>query len=222
MGQLVQDLDVQWIIDVGGNKGQFGRLMRRAGFTGQLLSLEPLSDAFQLLDAAARADGRWTAQRVAVGAEPGTQVIHVAGNSVSSSLLDMSDRHLELSAASAYVRDETVEVTTIAALLERHGIDPRRTLLKIDVQGFETPVLDGAGPALGEFAMVELELSMLELYEGQALLPEVLNRLTSIGFDLWTFFPAYVDRVNKRMWWADGLFVRADLAARYPHRGRPR
>jgi FkbM family methyltransferase len=220
MGELTRDLNVEWLIDVGANRGQFGSLMRRAGYERRILSLEPVGDAFAALQQTAADDPLWTVEQLAVGAEAGTQVIHVSGNSVSSSLLPMGQRHIDLFAGSAYTRDEEVEVTTVQALVERHGVEPRSTMLKADVQGLESAVLDGAGDALSQYAIVELELSLLELYEGQELLPELLSRLTSSGFVLWTFFPAYVDRVNKRMWWADGLFVRSDLAARYPHRSR--
>jgi FkbM family methyltransferase len=220
MGQLTQDLKIEWLIDVGANHGQFGRLMRRAGYQRHIVSLEPVGQSFTALQAVAAADPLWAVEQLAVGAAPGRQVIHVSGNSVSSSLLPMGDRHLELSAGSAYTRDEEVELTTVEAVVAKHDIEPSRTMLKADVQGLESAVLDGAGADLGRFAMLELELSLLELYEGQELLPDLLSRITSAGFELWTFFPAYIDKVNKRMWWADGLFVRSDLAARYPHRSR--
>lgn len=219
MGSLMSDLGIEWLVDVGANRGQFGTLMRRAGFARQILSVEPVSDACADLRARASGDPLWSVEQAAVGTAPGRQVIHVSGNSVSSSLLPIGERHLELSAASGYTRDEEVDVTTVADLVKRHGIDPSRTMLKADVQGYESAVLDGAGPDLRALAMIELELSLLELYDGQDLLPEIVSRLTREGFVLWTFFPAYIDKVNKRMWWADGLFVRADLADRYPHRG---
>jgi FkbM family methyltransferase len=220
MGDLMRDLQLEWLVDVGANRGQFGTLMRRAGFERRIVSLEPVADAYASLQEVAAADPLWTVEQRAVGATPGRQVIHVAGNSVSSSLLPMGERHLELSSESAYTRDEEVEVTTVEAVVAAHGIDASRSMLKADVQGFESAVLDGAGPELERFAMLELELSLLELYEGQELLPELITRVTEAGFVLWTFFPAYIDKVNKRMWWADGLFVRADLAERYPHRSR--
>lgn len=222
MSRLALDLDVRWILDVGANEGQFGHLMRRAGYNRHLVSFEPLADAFAALSVRASSDPNWTVERSALGAEVGSGVVHVAGNSVSSSLLPMGERHLELSARSAYTHDEVIEVTTVLEALGRHAVDPRYAMLKADVQGLEGSVLDGAHDALGEFAIVELELSLLELYEGQALMPELVKRLTDAGFVLWTLFPAYIDRVNKRMWWADGLFVRGDLADRYPHRGLSR
>ncbi len=217
---LLADLDIDCLVDLGANAGQFATLMRRAGYRGRILSVEPVSDAFERLSANAAADPRWDVVRAAAGSAEGTEVVHVSANSVSSSLLPMRDRHLELSTRSGYTRDEEVRVTTVATLVAEHGIDLRRTMVKADVQGFEGAVLDGMGRDVGSCAMLLLELSLLELYEGQALMPDLLTRLTASGLELWTFFPAYIDKVNGRMWWADGLFVRADLASRYPHRGR--
>jgi len=215
IAKLLELLDIECLVDVGANRGQFATMMRRAGFRGRILSLEPVSDAFAGLQHASQGDPLWTVERVGVGAEPGRQVIHVSGNSVSSSFLPMGSRHLELAPESSYTRDEEVTVTTIAALVASHGIDPATAMLKADVQGFEWAVLDGAGAALEDFAVLLLELSLMELYDGQPLLPEFIARLTSTGHTLWNFFPAWIDKVEGRLWWADGLFVRSDLAARF-------
>jgi FkbM family methyltransferase len=219
MAGVARAMGVDTLIDVGANRGQFGQLMRRGGFEGEIVSLEPVADAFARLAAASAGDPRWTALKVAAGAHAGSLTMHVAGNSVSSSFLPMGERHREIGPETAYTRDEEVPVTTVADLLESRSIDPRTTMLKADVQGFEAAVLDGAGDHLGAFAVLQLELSMLELYEGQPLLPELVQRLDAAGHALWTFFPAFYDRANGRMWWADGLFVRKDLAAAFPYRG---
>lgn len=220
MAGVLRLVEARHLLDVGANRGQFGSLMRRVGFAGDLLSVEPVGDAYAQLVAAAAGDDRWRTVQAAVGAAPGRLTIHVAGNSVSSSVLPMGARHLELAPESAYQRDEEVDVVTVADLVAQHGFDPARTMLKADVQGFEPAVLDGAGDLLGELAVLQLELSLLELYDGQALLPELVTRLDRAGYALWTFFPAFYDRANGRMWWADGLFVRKDLAERFPYRAR--
>ncbi len=220
IARLLDDLGVECVIDIGANVGQFGKRLRQTGFTRQIVSCEPVGDAFANLAAAAAADARWTVEQVAVGAEPGTLTMHVSGNSVSSSVLPMADRHLELSLESAYTRDEEVTVTTVEALVKAHGLDPSRTMLKADVQGFEWAVLDGAGALLDEFAMILVETSLIELYEGQPLMPEMLARLTAAGHTLWSLIPGWIDRVNGRLWWGDGLFVRSDLAERIHSRAR--
>ncbi|MGA7966535.1 MAG: FkbM family methyltransferase, partial [Gammaproteobacteria bacterium] len=57
-------------------------------------------------------------------------------------------------------------------------------LLKLDVQGFELPTLQGCEDLLSRFAWVYVECSFIELYEGQALADEVITWLRERGFAL--------------------------------------
>ena len=72
----------------------------------------------------------------------------------------MTSAHTGAAPGSQYVGVEKVPVTTLADVLPGHDVDPARTWLKIDTQGYEAQVLDGASGRLGEFAAVQLELSV--------------------------------------------------------------
>ena len=61
---------------------------------------------------------------------------------------------------------------------------PKNTLVKIDVQGFELQVLQGAVSTLKKVQFVLVESSKVELYEGQALFSDVDQFLTQHGFGL--------------------------------------
>lgn len=200
--------DVDTVIDIGANVGQFGQELRRAGFTGRIISVEPLADAFAALHRLSSADSTWTAERAAVGAVEGTLTMNVAANSVSSSALPMLDRHAEAAPESRYVTTEEVPATTVDALVARHDIAPERTLLKIDVQGYEQPVLAGAAGTLERFAAIKTEMSLVALYEGQALFADVLSELNGRGFDLWQLEPGFVEASTGRLLQADGVFFR--------------
>ena len=65
--------------------------------------------------------------------------------------------------------------------------------------------------------MILVETSLIELYEGQPLMPEMLTRLTAAGHTLWSLIPGWIDRVNGRLWWGDGLFVVFEDAGHFPH-----
>lgn len=199
------------VLDVGANVGQYGAGLRAGGYRGRLVSCEPLSDAYARLARRAARDGSWTALRTAVGAEPGTLEINISANSYSSSLLPMTSAHTGAAPGSEYVGTERVPVTTVAALVEDERIDPARTWLKIDTQGYEAPVLDGAGELVGEFAAVQLELSFVPLYDGQALFDELVARLTASGLVLFGLDAGFSDPRTGRTLQCDGVFVRADL-----------
>ena len=200
--------DIDAVIDIGANTGQFGLALRRAGFAGRIVSFEPLAAAYATLAASAADDPGWTVERAGVAAEPGTITMNVAANSVSSSALPMLERHTAAAPQSAYVATEEAPATTVDELVARHDLTPERTLLKIDVQGYEMPVLAGAAATLPRFAAVRTEMSLVPLYEGQALFADILAHLTAAGLDLWMLERGFVEPGTGRLLQTDGVFFR--------------
>lgn len=197
------------MLDIGANVGQYAVLTRSAGFAGRIISCEPLSGAFAELDRRAAGDARWTALNSAVGAEIGTATINVSENSFSSSIRDMTAAHLDTAPQSRFISTEEVPVTTVRELVTGYGIAPERTLLKIDTQGFEGEVLQGAGDLIGQMGAIQLELSFVELYDGQLLFDDLIARMSADGYRLQQLEPGISDK-NGRMLQVDGLFVRSD------------
>lgn len=200
--------DITTVIDVGANVGQYASLLRGAGFAGRIISCEPLTGAFAELAERASRDGGWTALHTAVGATPGTTTINVSRNSYSSSLRAMTSAHVKAAPGSDIVSTEPVEVTTVADLVREHDVEPSRTLLKIDTQGFEDEVLAGAGDLVGRFAAVQLELSFVELYEGQRLHDELVALMTAAGYRIQQLDPGFSDAAG-RLLQVDAVFVRS-------------
>jgi FkbM family methyltransferase len=207
--RLVRTLDsrdVDCVLDIGANVGQYATLTRRSGFAGRIISCEPLTGAFgELRDRAAR-DDQWLPLHTAVGREPGTTTINVSANSFSSSVLDMTDAHLDSAPGSGYISSETVPMTTVRALSSQHSVDPAHTLLKIDTQGYEEEVLAGAGDLVGKFAAIQLELSFVELYAGQQLFDDLYELMGAKGYYLHSLEPGFSDATG-RLLQCDGLFA---------------
>lgn len=199
--------DVDCVIDVGANMGQYAAIMRAAGFAGIIHSFEPQPDAFESLKARSAADPTWFVRNQAVGAEPGLLELNIAGNSFSSSVLPMAATHLEAAPESAYVGTISVPTTTIGSFVDETGVDPSRALLKVDTQGFEMPVLEGAGGALNSFAGIQVEMSFVPLYEGQTLFDDLRAFIESAGFELFSLEPG-IAAPDGRLLQVDGLFVK--------------
>ncbi|KAA1380759.1 FkbM family methyltransferase [Aeromicrobium fastidiosum] len=209
-GRLVRTLEsrgIDTVLDIGANVGQYATLTRSAGFGGRIISCEPLSGAFAELGKRAARDDAWTVLNVAVGAEPGEAVINVSANSFSSSIRGMTDTHLTTAPGSQYIASETVPVTTVAEIAATHAVEPARTLLKIDTQGFEGEVLQGAGGLVGQVAAIQLELSFVELYDDQLLFDDLVGSMTAHGYRIQQIEPGY-SGPDGRMMQVDGLFVR--------------
>ena len=201
---------IELVLDVGANDGGYGRLLRSLGYAGDIVSIEPLVDAHAALVAQAAADPRWfVAPRLALGDAAAEIEINVAGNSTSSSLLPMNALHERAAPQSRYQGRQKVNVQRLDAF-EHPAIAPaRRTLLKIDTQGYELPVLRGAEGLLSQLNGVQVELSVAPLYDGQALYREVVDFIVGRGFELWNLSPGFTDRASGRMLQFDGLFFRA-------------
>lgn len=216
LSMLLRSLDASVVIDIGANEGQFAAELRAAGYGGRIVSVEPLSAAHAALSKAAARDTRWTvADRCAVGAAPGKATLHVAGNSVSSSLREMTAAHLDAAAYSKYVGTEEVCVVTLNDLVAEYaGSSDAGVFVKLDVQGHERDVLEGAGSRLDTIGGVQLELSLVELYAGQALMQDQIKFLADHGLSLWSLDRGFMDGRTGRLLQCDGTFVRESAIAR--------
>jgi FkbM family methyltransferase len=206
---FLHDRGIDTVLDIGANTGQFGQALRQAKYAGRILSVEPLASAYAQLAARAGDDPTWDTEQAAVSDAVGTVTMNVSGNSVSSSVLPMLDRHADAAPASRYVSTEQVPATTVDDLLRRHGLTAETTLLKIDVQGYEKSVLDGAVQALPRIAGVKTELSLVPLYDGQALFTDIVAYLAGHGLELWDVEPGFTDPKTRRLLQLDGLFFPA-------------
>lgn len=197
------------VLDVGANVGQFATSLRVRGFQGKIISFEPLQKAYEELVRASKGDQSWVAvPRTAIGDHDGEVEINIAANSESSSILSMLGSHERAAPESRYVGSETAPICRLDSIAGDYLSEGSRILLKIDTQGYEGKVLDGAANLLRRVVGVQLELSLVPLYAGQELMPAMVERMRRNGFDLWSLSPSFVDPSNGRILQFDGLFFR--------------
>ena len=107
------------------------------------------------------------------------------------------------------VKKETVKIVKLADVLKY--APGTKIHLKIDVQGFEEQALMGAAAIFGDVSSIEVEISLVPLYEG-ALSPQVLlAMLSDYGFSP-AFYTSVFDDVNTGgVLQLNGLFVKTEL-----------
>lgn len=212
--QLLKGLEnfgVNLVLDVGANTGQFAQELRSIGYGGRILSFEPLPDAYKKLLVNSSKDSLWDIHtRAAVGDFNGEIEINVAGNSVSSSVLPMLDTHSNIAKNSAYVGKFLVPIIRLDSL-DKNLYQKKKYFIKIDTQGFEWKVLDGAQEILSNAHGVLCELSLTPLYEGQHLWLDIIDRLKASGFKLWSIQTGFTDPKNGRTLQMDAIFYRDNL-----------
>lgn len=198
---------VDTLIDVGANKGQAGRLYRRHGFRGLILSIEPDPTACATLAGWAAKYPPWETVRAAVGAEPGTLQLHISEESQFNSLRPMTSYTVDNSPHAREVRTEEVEVRTLDDIASRFG--PDRTIgLKIDVQGFEAEVLAGGPETLARAQYVDIELCPVPLYDGQIMMLDLMDRMEREGFSLIAIEDTYSDMRTGQVLSYNGVYAR--------------
>lgn len=210
--RLISYHRIDLVLDVGANIGQFATHLRSLGYQGKIVSFEPLAKAHAQLLSASKGDPLWeTAPRAAIGSRDGTLTINIANNSDSSSALPMLDLHLASAPESAYISTETVKLYKLDTIAPGYiGSDNQSIFLKIDVQGLETQVLEGATQVLSRISGLQLEMSLAPLYQGEPLFREMLDRLDRLGFELFAVIPSFTDMKSGRLLQMDGIFFRKE------------
>ncbi len=212
--RFIGHFGVDCVIDVGANAGQYGSMLRRdVGFRGTILSFEPNPSVFAKLKARASGDARWHCHNLALSDRDGTATFNIMAADQFSSL-NAPDAGQEAVFQSRNRVERTVEVETRRLdslwpeLKERHAI--AMPLLKMDTQGHDRSVCDGAGTLLAQMAGIQTELAVRPIYAGATRYDAMIGWLADAGFEPSAFFAN-----NKghfpRLVEMDGLFVRADL-----------
>lgn len=208
----LQSRQVNVVLDVGANSGQYATSLRKAAYKGRIVSFEPLSRPFSILQRKASKDALWDCERYALGDVDGTISVNVAGNAgQSSSVLPMLKSHQDAYPPANYIGTEVVPIHRLDSVAPEILRPTDVAFLKIDVQGFEKQVLAGGKSTVNDRCVgLQLEMSFLPLYEGDMLIREALDLVYSSGFELTGLLPSFTDPRNGRMLQADGIFVRVD------------
>ena len=201
------------VLDVGANIGQYGAMLRAWGYPGRIVSFEPQAGAHGALARRAAADPAWqVAPPIALGARNGQIEVEVSAESDMSSILPQSALLRQVSPSSAVVRKETVPLCRLEDVAGSYLRPDERVFLKVDAQGYEAAVLAGAGRLLERLTGIQLEMSLVPLYEGERDFRAVLDDLAALGFAPYLFLPGYFERKLARQLQVDGVFMRSIAA----------
>ncbi|MEH6590012.1 MAG: FkbM family methyltransferase [Halioglobus sp.] len=188
--KLLNDYQIDTVIDVGANQGQFGLSIRSLGFRGKIYSFEPVQGAFDKLSEVASPDQDWHVFNYALGAESGEALINVSGFSSLSSLLDLNAYALNRWTSSEVTHKENIEIKTLDDCVAQGVFDAQRRLfLKMDTQGFDLEVFKGASSVIKNVSGMLSELSLIPFYEGMPGYAESLAIYEGHGFKVSGFYP---------------------------------
>lgn len=190
--QFIKFFKINCVFDVGANTGQYAKMLReKVGYTGDILSFEPFSQAFRELSKNSSDDTHWHVFNNAISNETGERLLNLVSSSQMNSLETPSTDETELLCRyNTLVGSEKVNLVSLDEIFEKimKKTVNFRPLLKLDTQGHDLTILKGSR-LLSNFYGVQAEISFKSLYHGAPKYHETINYLEQAGFELTAIFP---------------------------------
>lgn len=176
--ELIVDLQIDCVLDVGAARGQFASNLRQIGFAGPIISFEPVPEAYAEMEKALATDKLWAGRNIALGQIDGDLEFYVAEDSTEmSSVLPPNDDSWALRVVRIPVRRLDSIFTEVTAPFAAHKI-----MLKMDTQGYDVHVFKGSIDTLPRICALQSELSVIPQYQGAPLYLEALELYREFGF----------------------------------------
>ena len=198
LDQLFSGLGINLVLDVGAHVGEYAGFLRRNGYTGRIVSFEPVASNYEVLQRTALRDDLWDTLNVALGSEEGESQINVTNSTVFSSFHQPNDYAVgEFGNHAVVDHVERVVVRRLDNLLPEIVEPGGRTFLKMDTQGWDLEVLRGASGVLGDIKAIQSEVSIVPIYGRMPSLQASLDRFRQMGFSVAGLFPVTYDSSNR-------------------------
>ena len=205
---FLKNLGISLAIDVGGNLGQWALEARKISKV-RIVTFEPDPRCHHYLDSLSAEDPTWEIVQKAAGNTDSTVVMNLLKIEHGySSLKDLTRLGENFSGERIQEIDShEVQVGRLDTHFKDDITETDRVWLKIDVQGYEEEVLEGAIGILANITAVEIEIPMLKLYENSAKVSTIVKFFEDQEFVLCSIFS---DRWSKNgVADCDALFVKA-------------
>jgi len=181
--------------------------LRENGYANRIISFEPLKNSYSVLKKRIQDDSLWQSENCAIGNFDGEIEMNISGRETSSSILSITEAHLQAAPSTVTVAREKVKIFRLDSLPKKLFYPAQRLYLKADVQGYELQVMKGAQELLKLTRVVELELSLTSMYEGAPEIVEMLEYMKNIGFKLVSLSNVFSDPKSGYILQVDGIFV---------------
>lgn len=213
--KLLHHFSVTKVLDVGANTGQFAESLVDFGYNNQIVSFEPAEDPYKALIRRSGRYKQWTvADRCAIGNMEGTIDINVSESTDFSSIKAIKQDFVEKESVAKTVKKETVPIHTLDQLKGTYFDDTDRIFLKIDTQGYEQEVIEGASELMKNVVGIKLEINLSKrnaLYENiQWDINDYLGLFRRYGMECVSLEGISADKITGEMYEADGIFFRYD------------
>lgn len=201
------NLNIQNVIDIGANTGQFAAKILDILPDIDLYCFEPIVTCFKELQQNLGSNKKIRFFNIALGNENGEMTLHLNDYSPSSSLLVMNNLHKKAFTFTEKSIDEKIYIRKLDDL-KAEIVLAKPLLIKIDVQGFEKEVIKGGLETIKQADIIIIETSFEELYKGQPLFDEIYTTLRDLGFVFKGNFEQLTNPMDGKILQADSIFIK--------------
>lgn len=204
---LFRQKNITTILDVGANSGQYAESVLKH-FNCNIISFEPMIPEYKIIMSKIPGYKNWIAFNYGLGDENKNETINISKNSFSSSILKLNGITTTFDESIGYIDKQDISIKRLDSIW---NILPNLTgniLLKIDTQGYESKVLDGCSAVLDKITGIQIELSIIELYENEPLFDVMYNKIKQLGFELYIIEPGYKDPKSGKLLQIEAVFFK--------------
>jgi len=206
---ILNDLGIKYVIDVGANTGQFAESLFDFNYKGTVISFEPVSACYKILQKRATNNPKHiVAEQCAIGDTDSEIEINISDDSVFSSILEIKPNHTKLRPKARIVKTETIKLYRLDTIIGKY-IPKGETsiLLKIDTQGFEYQVLEGAKKTIQRLSGIKIEIPLVSIYNNTKFtFYDIIDFMKERKFTPYNFNTEGVNLKTGRVFTIDGTF----------------
>jgi len=170
------------LIDIGASEGKFSLLFLKNNPLLTVFAFEPIPESFLKLQMNLKDFENVKFYNLALSATGGITKFYLNSHHTSSSILKMATLHKEAFPESG--KEKQIEATKkrLDDIIDTNLLRSKLVLIKIDVQGYESQVIDGGKQVISNADTIIVEIIFDSLYEDQKLFDLVYNQIKDLGF----------------------------------------
>lgn len=202
--KLFKMYDIDLVVDVGGNIGQYASFIRnKVSYKGKIITVEPMPFAATELKQKFKGDKNWSLEQCAISNEETTAEFNILkGHQMSSLSTPTSDSSDAMVGLQEIVEKITVKVKTLDAIFGEHPFakESKNIYLKLDIQGHELAAMEGCKHSLNKIVALQAEFNVISIYENSIKYYVLMKEMEDRGYILsfvpahnYRFFPDMVD-----------------------------
>ena len=185
--RLLDRLQIDCVLDVGANLGQYAAELRMLGFKGLVISFEPTPSLHAKIEKWSNSHRNWVTLPVALGREAGTLPLNImAVHTLNSFHQPSTAETADFSPVNRVVDTVDVRVETLNELLPKlqaqYGF--KRPFLKMDTQGHDIDVFDGGSEVHDRIVGLQSEISVKRIYQDTLRWTDAIAHYEQAGFEL--------------------------------------